>query len=143
MRYHMAQSANKERGLLGIEPFRERPTLEPPLRWERWRIILKLAILAKEGISINILREAPPDKVTFPPYLSMKTMLTKAQLKAKETAEFGMNNLRMRGSKNVKRLKRRKYCVVTDHANFVRTQLSISLILALAWNTSGYLVLWN
>ena len=36
------------------------------MRWERWRIILKLAILAKEGISINILQEAPPDKVTFP-----------------------------------------------------------------------------
>ena len=62
----MAQSAAKEQALLGIEPFWERPTLEPPLRWERWRIILKLAILAKEGILIDILREAPPDKVTFP-----------------------------------------------------------------------------
>ena len=36
-RYHMAQSAVKERALLGIEPFLERPTLEPPLRWERWQ----------------------------------------------------------------------------------------------------------
>ena len=26
----------------------------------------KLGILEKEGISIDILREAPPDKVTFP-----------------------------------------------------------------------------
>ena len=63
----MAQSAVKERALLGIEPFWEKPTLEPPLRWERWQIMLKLAILAKEGISIDNLREDPPDKVTLPP----------------------------------------------------------------------------
>ena len=58
----MPQSAPKERALHGIEPFWERPNLEPPLRWERWRMILKLAVLAKEGISINILRGAPPVK---------------------------------------------------------------------------------
>ena len=66
-RYHMAQSAVKESALLGIEPFWEKPTLERPLRWERWQIMLKLAILAKEGISIDTLRENPPYKVTFPP----------------------------------------------------------------------------
>ena len=62
----MAQSSPKERSFLGIEPFWEWQKLEPPLRRERWRIILKLAILAKEGISKDILREAPSDKVTFP-----------------------------------------------------------------------------
>ena len=66
-RYHMAQSAVKERALLGSKPFWEKPTLEPPLRWDRWQIMLKLAILAKEGISIDTLREDPPDKVTLPP----------------------------------------------------------------------------
>ena len=66
-RYHMAQSAVKERALLGIEPFWEKPTLEPPLRWDRWQIMLKLFILAKEGISIDTLREDNPDSVTFPP----------------------------------------------------------------------------
>ena len=48
----MAQSATKERDLLGVKPFCER-LLESPLRWERWEIILKLAILAKESISID------------------------------------------------------------------------------------------
>ena len=63
----MALSVPKERALLlGIELFWERPTLEPSLRWEPWNIILKLAIFAKEGISIDILREAPPGKVNFP-----------------------------------------------------------------------------
>ena len=56
-RYHMAQSAVSEQALLGIEPFWESPTLEPPLRWERWQIMLKLAFLAKEGNSIDTLRE--------------------------------------------------------------------------------------
>ena len=42
-------------------------TLEPPLRWDRWQIKLKLAIMAKEGISIDILLGDPPDKVTLPP----------------------------------------------------------------------------
>ena len=63
----MAQSATKERALLGIEPFWEKSTLEPPLRWDRWQIMLNLAIMAKEGISIDILLEDPPDKVTLPP----------------------------------------------------------------------------
>ena len=62
----MAQSAVEERALLGIESFWERLTLEPPLRWDRWQIMLKLAILAKEVISIDHLREDPPDKVTVP-----------------------------------------------------------------------------
>ena len=57
----MAQSATKERVLLGIEPFWEKPTLEPPLRWDRWQIMLK------EGISNDILLEDPPDKVILPP----------------------------------------------------------------------------
>ena len=51
----MAQSATKERALLGIEPFWEKSTLEPPLRWDRWQIMLKLAIMAKECISIDTL----------------------------------------------------------------------------------------
>ena len=63
----MAQSATKERALLGIEPFWEKPTLEPPLRWDRWQIKLKLAIMAEEGISIDILPDDPPDKVILPP----------------------------------------------------------------------------
>ena len=63
----MAQSATKEHALLGIESFWEKPTLEPPLRWDRWQIMLKLAFMAKEGISIDILLGDPPDKVILPP----------------------------------------------------------------------------
>ena len=63
----MAQSATKELAIFGIEPFWEKPTLEPPLQWDRWQVMLKLAIMAKERISIDTLLDDPPDKVTLPP----------------------------------------------------------------------------
>ena len=32
---------------ISVEPFWGRPTSDPPIRWEKWRIQLKLAILAR------------------------------------------------------------------------------------------------
>ena len=65
----MAQSALKESGKspLGIQPFCEKATLEPPLRWEYWRTQLKLAILAREGIVVDLLWADPPEHVILPP----------------------------------------------------------------------------
>ena len=61
----MAQSALKDSGKspLGIQPFWEKATLEPPLRWEHWRTQLKLAILARE---VDLLLADPPENVTLP-----------------------------------------------------------------------------
>ena len=58
----MAQSALKDSGNspLRIQPFWEKATLEPPLRWEHWRTQLKLAILAREGIDVDLLLADPP-----------------------------------------------------------------------------------
>ena len=65
----MAQSATKDSGKspLGIQPFCEKATLEPPIRWEFWRIQLKLAILAREGIEVDLLLVDPPEHVLLPP----------------------------------------------------------------------------
>ena len=41
--------APKERILLGIELYWERPTLEHPLRWVRWRITLSLGNSRQKG----------------------------------------------------------------------------------------------
>ena len=64
----MAQSALKDSGQspLGIQPFWEKATLEPPLRWEHWRTQLKLAILAREGIEVDLLLADPPENVILP-----------------------------------------------------------------------------
>ena len=88
----MAQSATKERVLLGIEPFWEKPTLEPPLRRDRWQIIMKLAILAKEGISIDILVEDPPTMSFYLLNLYTRIMLKTVHLRAKEIEESETSN---------------------------------------------------
>ena len=99
----MAQSATKERALLGIEPFWDKPTLEPPLRWDRWQIMLKLAIMAKEGISIDTLLDDPPDKVTLPQNLFTRMMSKIAQLKVNEIDVPETNSSKIRGSIDVKK----------------------------------------
>ena len=65
----MGQSALKDSGMspLGIQHFWKKATLEPPLRWEYWRTQLKLAILAREGILVDILLADPPEHVILPP----------------------------------------------------------------------------
>ena len=45
----MAQSATKRKPL-GIDPFWDKPTPDPPLRWKKRRVQYKLALLAKENI---------------------------------------------------------------------------------------------
>ena len=64
----MAQSAIKDSGKspLGIQPFWEKATLESPLRWDYWRTQLKLAILAREGIEVDLLLADPPVNVILP-----------------------------------------------------------------------------
>ena len=61
----MAQSANK-RTLLRIDAFRDKPTPDPPLRWEKWRVQYKMALLAKENIILNTLLAPKPEIVDLP-----------------------------------------------------------------------------
>ena len=51
---------------MSIEPFWERPTSDPPIRWEKWRIQVKLAILARENITIDTLLQPKPSTVRLP-----------------------------------------------------------------------------
>ena len=37
----------------GVETFWEKPNSDPPLKWEKWQIQAKLAILAKENITLD------------------------------------------------------------------------------------------
>ena len=60
----MAQPARKSRKTpLSIEPFWERPTSGPPNRWEKRRIQVKLAILARENITLDTLLQPKPTTV--------------------------------------------------------------------------------
>ena len=108
---------------LGIEPFWERPTLESPLKWERYRLILKLAILAKNSISIDILREPPPVKVTFTPEPIYEEDVDNSTAQI-EIAGFTMNNLKLHGLTIATKMRRREYCAAIDRGNFVIPKLS-------------------
>ena len=99
----MAQSATKERALLVIEPFWDKPTLEPPLRWDRWQIMLKLAIMAKEGISIDTLLDDPPDKVTLPPEPIYEVNVKNSRAQVNETDVLETSSSKIRGSIDVKK----------------------------------------
>ena len=61
----MAQSATK-RTPHGIDPFWDKPTPDPPLRWEKWRVRYKLALLAKENIILDTLLGPKPEMVELP-----------------------------------------------------------------------------
>ena len=62
----MAQSATQKRTLLGIELFWEEPSADLPLKWEKWQMQAKPALLAKENIALDILLEPKPEKVQLP-----------------------------------------------------------------------------
>ena len=61
----MAQSATK-RTPLEIDPFWDKPTPDSPLRWEKWRVQYKLALLAKENIILDTLLGPKPEMVELP-----------------------------------------------------------------------------
>ena len=61
----MAQSPTK-RTPLGIDPFWDKPTPDPHLRWEKWRVQYKLALLAKENIILDTLLRPKPEMVELP-----------------------------------------------------------------------------
>ena len=62
----MAQSATQKRNPLGIELFCEKPSPDPPLKWEKWQMQAKLALLEKENIALYILLEPKPEAVQLP-----------------------------------------------------------------------------
>ena len=63
----MAQSAREFRKTpLSTEPFWERPTSDPPIRWEEWRIQVTLAILAQKNITLDTLLQPKPTNVRLP-----------------------------------------------------------------------------
>ena len=73
--WRIKERAAKERALRGMKLFGNGLHLNP-VEIRTLENNSELDILAKEGISIDILQEAPPDKVIFRPNLSMKKIWT-------------------------------------------------------------------
>ena len=82
----MAQPPGFLKNPLNINPFWERASAEPPLKWTKWAAILELALFAKDGIEIRtILRTRPPlVEPSEPVYEVEITGETEAQRKNRE-----------------------------------------------------------
>ena len=63
----MAQSELKGKTIIGLEPFWEKPSSNPPIPWEKWRSQLKMAIVAKTNIQVEDLLREKPTAVIYPP----------------------------------------------------------------------------
>ena len=61
----MAQSTHK-RTRLGIDAFWDKPTPDPPLRWEKWRVQYKWELMAKDNIFLDTLLGPKPEMVDLP-----------------------------------------------------------------------------
>ena len=117
----MAQSAIKDSGKspLGIQPFWEKATLEPPLRWEYWRTQLKLAILAQEGIEVDLLLADPPVNVILPPEPAYEDTVDNRQHNQNEIDVPATNRRKQRGKISVNALKRSASYAETNRGNYV------------------------
>ena len=63
----MAQSDKIGRTALGLEPFWDKPSSNPPIPWEKWRSQLKMALVAKTNIELDELLQERPTAVIYPP----------------------------------------------------------------------------
>ena len=55
----MAQPADTENSV-GIRPFWQKASAEPPIEWDKWNQQLFLGIIAKDGVNLNKLLQNPP-----------------------------------------------------------------------------------
>ena len=102
--YDMAQSARESRKTpLSIEPFLERPTSDPPIRWEKWRIQVKLAILARENITLDTLLQPKTTMVGLPAKPKYKMPIEDATHEMERDRQIRNSQLKLQWNQNVKR----------------------------------------
>ena len=63
----MAQSDSKGRTALGLEPFWDKLSSNPPIPWEKWRSQLKMALVANTNIELDELLQERSTTVIYPP----------------------------------------------------------------------------
>ena len=91
----MAQPAAQKRTPLGIEPFWDKPSVDPPLKWEKWQMQAKLALLANENITIDTLLEPKPETVQLPlePIYEVTITGSSAQSERERLARNGQSKM--------------------------------------------------
>ena len=75
----MAQSDKIGRTTLGLKPFWDKPSSNPPISWEKWRSQLKMALVAKTNIELDELLQERPTTVIYPPQNQWRNNPSKTQ----------------------------------------------------------------
>ena len=92
----MAQPARESRKTpLSIEPFWERPTSDPPIRWEKWRIQVKLAILARENITLDTLLQPKSTTVRLPAEPKYETAIEDSTAETERDRQIRYSQLKL------------------------------------------------
>ena len=93
----MAQPARESRKTtpLSIEPFWERPTSDPPIRWEKWRIQVKLAIIGRENITLDTLLQPKPTTVRLPAEPNYETAIEDSTAETQRDRQIRNSQLKL------------------------------------------------
>ena len=93
--FDMTQSATQMQTPLGIESFWKKPSADPPLKWEKWQMQTKLALLAKVNIALDIRLEPKPENVQLPlePIYESTITSSSAQSERERLARNALFNL--------------------------------------------------
>ena len=95
----MTQSAGELRKTpLSIELFWERATSDPPIRWKKWRIQVKLAILAilaRENITLDTLLQPKPTHVRLPAELKHEMTIKDATEQTERDRQIRNSQLKL------------------------------------------------
>ena len=100
----MAQSTN-DSNLRGIPDFRPTHTVEPPTQWNNWIDQFHLAIIAKENLDIDNLKEPVEGETTLPILEGAQESETDQQRKTREARNRSNASLRTRWREKTSRKK--------------------------------------
>ena len=129
----MAQPARKSRITpLSIEPFWERPTSDPPIRWEKWRIQVKLAILARENITLDTPLQPKPTHVRLLVEPKYDLAIEDATENTERDQKVRNNQLKLQGELKCQKITE-AFCAVNNHGLYATKSVFRSCISVLNW----------
>ena len=125
--YDMAQSAREyPKTALSIEPFLERATSDPPIRWEKWRIQVNLAILARENITLDTLLLPKPTLVQLLVEPKYEMAIEDATEETERDRQIRNNQLKLQWELKCQKSRSQAFCVAKDHGLYAMRSVSHS-----------------
>ena len=131
----MAQSSTQERTPLGIEPFWEKSSADPPMKWEKWQMQAKLAFLPKENIALDTLLEPKPERVQLP--LEPIYENTKTESSAQSERERLARNAQLKMNWENRCQKQREIVIMWGDKPWQQAEQKIVSMLHLSLGTEG------